>query len=58
MSIGWDYVSELLPPWAIVRPHVIYEYWEPRWNDIDSTDKVKLLIRPQELCDESAKRVI
>jgi len=30
--MGRDYVSELLPPIGLL--FVIYEYGEPRWNDI------------------------
>jgi hypothetical protein len=32
-SVGW-YVSELRPPYSFIIPHMIYEYGEPRWNDI------------------------
>jgi hypothetical protein len=36
MSVGWDCVSELRPPTGLLFIHqVIYEYREPRWNDID-----------------------
>jgi hypothetical protein len=37
MSMGLDYVSELRPPTGLLFiPHAIYEYGDPRWNDIDS----------------------
>jgi hypothetical protein len=32
MSMGWDNVCEL---WPLFILQVIYEYGEPRWNDID-----------------------
>jgi hypothetical protein len=36
MSMGWDYVSELWPPTGLLfNPQVIYEDWEPLWNDIE-----------------------
>jgi hypothetical protein len=36
MSVGRDYVSELRPLAGLLFvPQVIYEYGEPRWNDID-----------------------
>jgi hypothetical protein len=36
MSMGSDYVSELLQPMGILfTPQVIYEYAETWWNDID-----------------------
>jgi hypothetical protein len=43
---GWDYVSKLRPPTDLsFIPHMLYEFEEPRWNDIDGE---KLLIRPPE----------
>jgi hypothetical protein len=34
--MGLEYVSELLPLTDIVFiPQMVYEYGEPRWNDID-----------------------
>jgi hypothetical protein len=34
--MGWDYVSELQSPTCLLFiPQIIYEYGEPRWNDID-----------------------
>jgi hypothetical protein len=36
MSMGCDFVSELWPQMGqLFIPQVIYEYGEPRWNDID-----------------------
>jgi hypothetical protein len=36
MLMGWDYVSELLPPMGLLFiSQVIYEYGEPWWNDSD-----------------------
>jgi hypothetical protein len=36
MSMRRDYVSELRPPTSLLFiPHVIHEYGEPRWNDIE-----------------------
>jgi hypothetical protein len=36
MSIWWDYISELRPPTGLLSiSQMIYEYGEPRWNDID-----------------------
>jgi hypothetical protein len=36
MSMGWQYVSELQPPTALLFIlQVIYEYGQPWWNDID-----------------------
>jgi hypothetical protein len=44
MSMGWDYVSELLPLTGLLLiTQVIYERGETRWNDIDSEKQ----IRPQ-----------
>jgi hypothetical protein len=35
-SMAWDYVSELRPPTSLLLiPQIIYEYGQPRWNDID-----------------------
>jgi hypothetical protein len=52
MSMGWDYVSELLPPTDILFiPHVIYEKGEQWWNDIK---RGKLLILPTEVSDNRA----
>jgi hypothetical protein len=35
MSMGWAYVSELHPPKGLLFiPQIIYEYGEPRWNNI------------------------
>jgi hypothetical protein len=36
MSMGRNYVSELRPPTGLLfTPQMIYEYEEPRWNNID-----------------------
>jgi hypothetical protein len=36
MSMGWDHVSELRPPTGLLFiPQMMYEYGDPRWNDID-----------------------
>jgi hypothetical protein len=36
MSMARDYVSELRPPTGLLFiPKMIYEYGQPRWNDID-----------------------
>jgi hypothetical protein len=52
MLTGWDYVSELRPPTGLLFiPQVIYEYGEPRWNDMDSGK----LNNPPELCDNSTR---
>jgi hypothetical protein len=35
-SRGWECVSELRPPTGqLLNRHMIYEYHEPRWNDVD-----------------------
>jgi hypothetical protein len=35
MRMGWVDVSELRAPAGLLSiVHVIYEYWEQRWNDI------------------------
>jgi hypothetical protein len=52
MSMRWDCVSELLP---IVHSQVIYEYGEPRWNDID---RGKHMILTPELSYNPTSRVI
>jgi hypothetical protein len=36
MSMGWDYVSELRSLTGLLFiPQMMYEYGEPRWNDMD-----------------------
>jgi hypothetical protein len=36
MSMGWDYISELLPLTDLLFiPNVIHEHGEPWWNDIN-----------------------
>jgi hypothetical protein len=36
VSMAWDCVCELWPPTGLLFiPQMIYEYEEPRWNDID-----------------------
>jgi hypothetical protein len=48
MVMGWDCVSELLPPTGLLFiRQVIYEHGELRCNDIE---KGKLLIRPPDRC--------
>jgi hypothetical protein len=47
VSMGWDYVSELLLPTGVLFiPQVIYEHGEPWWNDIE---RGRLLILQPEL---------
>jgi hypothetical protein len=49
MSMGWDYVSELRPPTGLLLiPHVIYEYGELRWNDID-LDHLKMAVKSRNM---------
>jgi hypothetical protein len=51
-----DYVSELRRTTGILFiTYELYEYGEPRWNDID---RKKLLIRPPELSENSTSRNI
>jgi hypothetical protein len=46
MSMGRDYVSELLTPTGLLFiPQVMYELGKPWWNDVDGGE---LLIRPTE----------
>jgi hypothetical protein len=47
MSMGWDYVSELLPPTSLLFiPQGIYDNREPWCNDIDRRNSWFV----QELC--------
>jgi hypothetical protein len=40
MSIGRDCASELPPPTGLLFiPQMIYEYGEPRWNNIDRDNR-------------------
>jgi hypothetical protein len=56
MSMGWDYVSELRPPTGLLFvPQVIYEYGEPRWNEID---RRKLQIHPPDLCGNHTHNLV
>jgi hypothetical protein len=37
---GWDYVSELRPPVALLFVlQVTHEYWAPRWKDVDGRNR-------------------
>jgi hypothetical protein len=47
VSMGWVYVCELRPPACLFFIPQVYEYGELWWNNID---RLKLLIRPPELC--------
>jgi hypothetical protein len=54
MSMRSDYVSELRPPTSLLFiSHVIYEYREPWWNDIDR----ELLNLPSELSGKQSQLV-
>jgi hypothetical protein len=47
VSMGWDYISELLPPTGLLFVHhAIYEHCVPWWKAID---REQLLIYPPEL---------
>jgi hypothetical protein len=46
VSMGSDYVSEFRPLTGLLfTPRIIYEYVEPRWNDIDRGKPKKSLLQ-------------